>query len=245
MAMRVPQFLVRPGDLPSTQPRTSSITAQAQHAFDMAPAETASGIARARWIWNYRGQLAWLGLLRASAFLRSCSNLLLPPLFVLMGMDLMLDSAPPLSRGFYTLASASFFAEWAVGLVLARSRRDYLLNAWLLADVLSALPLATAFQSLRLTRLARLARFARVLHVAKARRFRFPLSRVAQVAGVALSAASAGALALAGLEPDTTPDMAEAMWWAMVTMTTVGIGVYLSRELAFFDPYPIPGRERC
>jgi voltage-gated potassium channel len=78
------------------------------------------------------------------------------------------------------------------------------------------------FQSLRLARLVRLVRLARI--VFRARRIKGKGAQLVRALGVVGSLASAGALALRIVEPSATHGFYEALWWSVVTMSTVGYG---------------------
>ena len=71
---------------------------------------------------------------------------------------------------------ATFGLEWLVGLLLASRRGAYLTNVWLLADLVSALPLTSLAQAFRLARFARLIRLSRMLKLLRARRFGSPVA---------------------------------------------------------------------
>ena len=107
------------------------------------------------------------------------------------------------------LFCSCFLAEWGIGWILARRRWKYLTNLWLIADLVSALPLATLFQLARLSRFGRLLRFAKLGTIARARRSRFPVDRLLRAVGAAASVGFAGALGLEAVQPDTVAGCGE------------------------------------
>lgn len=131
---------------------------------------------------------------------------------------------------------AVFLVDFVVRALRAADRREYLRRHWY--DVLGLIPLyAESLSWLRLARLVRVARILRLLRVLSTtkpfqRTFRFLdelLSR--NKLGHALLASAALLLSMAGvvwwLERDVNPNFrhfADALWWAVVTLTTVGYG---------------------
>jgi voltage-gated potassium channel Kch len=74
-------------------------------------------------------------------------------------------------------------------------------------------------------RFVRLIRVIRLFRVAwRVRRLRGRLRRVLRVSGLVAAISTSGALALRMLEPETVGSFSEAMWWSIVTMSTVGYG---------------------
>jgi voltage-gated potassium channel len=208
-----PTFWSRPHDTPATQP---------------APSESSFRRAAGR-------------LLTA---LGSINNLLLPPMATIMVLEIVsADSTRELiSADWLMLQFCVFFAiEWLLGLLLAKSKRAYLWNFWLLADLLSAIPFSWLFQSgrvvriARVTRILRLARYrklARVARIARFSRLKLDVGRVLQAFGLLASISFSGALALRITEPETIKDLPEGMWWALVTMSAVGYGDITPTTLA-------------
>lgn len=191
-----------------------------------------------REVWRLRGPLSRFALSRAHCGLSSFNNLLLPPLFAVIVIDLTQGGMPSIMRAGLADANivfcASFGAEWVLGLLLTRRRLAYLSNVWLLIDLVSALPLASMAQALRFARLGRLLRMSRMLKLLRARRFSLPIGRLLWALGVAGSMGLSGALALEAVEPDAVGSFTDALWWSIVTTTTVGYG-----DIA---PTSIPGR---
>ncbi len=222
-------FLTQPEEVLALQPDRQGIEARGQTALQRIVARRDhTRSAAAGQAWAERRELAALAVLRAHATLGELNNLLLPPLFTLIILDLVQGGLPGVMQGEVQLANAlfcsSFATEWGLGLWLARSRRAYLANAWLLTDLVSSLPLSAMFQTLRLTRFGRLLRFAKVLKLLRGRRFQFPVGRLLRAVGIAASVSVAGAFALEAVEPDSVNGLADALWWSSVTVTTVGYG---------------------
>lgn len=183
------------------------------------------GSREALWvIWNERGVLWRFLVLRGLWWVVSINNLLLAPLLTLLFCDLVLQVELPAMEPVYLGIGGMFLLEWLWGLAMARSRRDYLTNLWLCADLVSALPLSAFFQSARLFRLARWLRVFDLLHVLRARRLPFPVGRIAWAFGVLLSVIGCGTVALLAVEPETLSTWQEALWFSLVTVTTVGFG---------------------
>ena len=117
---------------------------------------------------------------------------------------------------------AFFMSEWALGLLLVANRSEYLRDPMKIADFVSSIPFGYFFQGLRLVRLLRLMRITRV--VLRARRFRGRGARAVRMIGVVGAPSFAGALALRIVEPETVESFYDALWWAIVTLSTVGYG---------------------
>jgi voltage-gated potassium channel len=123
--------------------------------------------------------------------------------------------------------SGVFLGEFSVRLLDAPSRRGYLRHHWL--DLVSSLPLVGGLRSIRLLRLLRLLRAAEALNSIEREevaRGRVPtgLSMLIPALFVVWFAA---ALCFWTLEHNTNPDartFGDALYWAFMTMTTVGYG---------------------
>jgi len=168
--------------------------------------------------------------------LATFNNMLLAPMLTLMVIEAVnAHAAEELAHSswFMLRFCGLFFAEWLLGLLLARSKRAYFLNFWLLADLLSSVPYSWIFQTgrvmrfARLTRLLRLGRyrkFSRLVRLARLSRLKMDVGRVARAIGVVMSLSLSGAIALRVAEPETVTGMLEAIYWALVTITAVGYG---------------------
>ncbi len=179
--------------------------------------------------------------------LRSINNLLLPPLATLMLIEPLAgpEAYASVHGEWFMLRFCGLFgAEWLLGLALASSRRAYLWNGWLLADLVSSIPFNWLFQVgrfvrfARLTRILRLGRYrhvGRVARVARFTRLQIDLRRAGRAVGLVLALALSGALALRAVEPEVAGSLLDAVWWAVVTITAVGYG-----DIA---PASVPGRQ--
>jgi len=158
------------------------------------------------------------GILRSIRFI---NNLLLIPMFTTIVLDLALGE-----RRFgtaYDLENLAFcglfFLEWVLELAYAEDRWRHLAQPATLMDLLSSLPLSYAFQGLRGIRVIRIVRVLRVAW--RARRYRGRATQAVQAIGVIGSLVLAGGLGLQAVEPT---ELSDALWWAFVTLTTVGYG---------------------
>lgn len=219
------RFLRRPSDVPATQPDRDAIERAGRLAIDRCLAR------RRRGAWEScagviedRAALGALSRLRVADLLSELNSALLAPLFTLVACEFGLDYRPDWAAQAYVTLGLSFLAEWTVGLTLARSKGAYVANLWLLADLLSSIPLTSTLQYFRLVRVARILRFTRLLHLMRARRVGLPWGRLLRLGLGSASVASTGAIALAAIEPTTVRSIGDAAWWSAVTVTTVGYG---------------------
>jgi voltage-gated potassium channel len=131
-----------------------------------------------------------------------------------------------------TVICLLLFIDWVYRFADAKSKRQFMRWGWL--DLLACIPTVEAFRWLRLFRIVRLllavrtfTRFKRVLSSSKTSA---GLSGVAVIAILMISFGSAGVLMIEYDEPGANITTAEdALWWAIVTTTTVGYG----------DHYPV------
>jgi voltage-gated potassium channel len=219
----------QPEDVPETQPDTAGLLDEARAAWSEVLATKTDG-------WNdvfaivagHAGLLTRITLLKAHAALGELNNLLLPPLLTLVVLQMVEGILPPAVEleldGISLLFGGSFAVEWTVGLYLARCRRAYVSNFWLVLDLVSSVPVVPALQMLRVARVARILRFMRLLKLLRARRFGLPVGRLLRAFSVSVSIATAGAMALQAMEPRLVPSFGDAFWWAFVTLSTVGYG---------------------
>lgn len=117
-------------------------------------------------------------------------------------------------------------------------RLRYIFSPMALVDLLAIIPTFLTFtqldlrmvRALRLVRLARLAKFGRysqasnlLVRVLMAKREELTLTMSLLVV-LALFCATAMYYAEGSVQPDKFPDIPSAMWWALMTITTVGYG---------------------
>ena len=124
------------------------------------------------------------------------------------------------------------FVDWSYRFIEAKSKLQFMRWGWL--DLLACIPTVDAFRWLRLFRIVRLllavrtfTRFKRVLTSSKTSA---GLSGIGVIAVLMISFGSIGVLMVEYNEPGANITTAEdALWWAIVTTTTVGYG----------DHYPV------
>lgn len=123
---------------------------------------------------------------------------------------------------FGEVLSLLFLSEWALGLWLASDRSRYLRDPNRLLDVLSAIPLSMLFQGSRFFRISRLFRLIRAW--IRTRHLNSQLQVLMRAGMVVAMIAVTGAVALQEVEPEVVPTFGDALWWSIVTISTVGYG---------------------
>ena len=163
---------------------------------------------------------------RVYRWLRYWNNLLLIPMFTVILLESGIDGFEAYDFQLANLVFCVFFlSEWILGLVVADDRKQYLFDIENGLDLLSAIPFGYFFQSLRVFRFVRIARLIRI--VMRTRRFRQQTGRFLRVILIVLALVAAGGIGLRIVEPDTVPTLADGLWWATVTLSTVGYGDFV------------------
>ena len=114
---------------------------------------------------------------------------------------------------------AWFAADYAVHVYRADDRRHYVANHRI--ELLAALPI-DFFRPLRLLRLAR--PLAILMRAVRGLRDVLGLSGVTLIGVVGVVVVLLGGVVFHWLEPDQAPNVADGIWWSLVTTTTVGYG---------------------
>ena len=127
------------------------------------------------------------------------------------------------------LMNLSFFLEWFLGFMMSPKRVAYMLDRQNLLDLVSCLPFGVATKCARLFRLIRVIRIFRVL--IRAKRYSGPVREIARMLFLVGTILCVGAYTILLVEPEmvtpdgfTEPSFEAAMWWAIVTISTVGYG---------------------
>jgi voltage-gated potassium channel len=158
---------------------------------------------------------------------------------ILVGLQLLPFSSATKSllRAFDTALCAIFLADFLGNLYRAPSRKEYFVNqrGWL--DLLGSIPAVSGAEGLAILRLARLSRLARLYRLyrgqSQKRLVADLIQHRAQYAGL-LTILSAMVVLMAAsiivLNAESRSDSSnirtggDAIWWAFVTLTTVGYG---------------------
>ena len=167
---------------------------------------------------------------RAHRILSIGNDILLLPMFLLLVYELSEKSISTINEGWGDwLMTASFASEWLIGLFLAKNRWKYFITPANFFDFISCFPFGV------LTKSARIARFMRVFKVVRfvtrANRYRGPADQFVRLIALVGATVFAGAYSIEIVEPNMLisepggdPKFSTGLWWAWVTISTVGYG---------------------
>ena len=159
-------------------------------------------------------------------------------------VPLAFKSNPPIFVWTEWITTVLFFLDyllrwWTADLKLGRGKLSFLLypfTAMAIIDVLSVLPtllmIHPAFRALKVFRLIRALRVLRLLKSFRYSRnveiisivFKKQKRSLVAVCGLAIGYIFLSALVVFSVEPDTFPTFFDAVYWATVSLTTVGYG---------------------
>jgi voltage-gated potassium channel len=158
----------------------------------------------------------WLGIL---------NDLLLVPMFAIIVIEISNQEmqSPQLEMQGLIL-NGFFFSEWLFGLLLTANRRAYLFEISKILDFISCLPFGVLTQGVRVARISRVLKVIRF--VTRAKRYKGVGEELLRVAALVGATIFAGGYSILVIEPTNSNigSFPEALWWSLVTVSTVGYG---------------------
>lgn len=162
-------------------------------------------------------------------FMLGLSVYVLVALFIELAYDVPEDIKDVL-RFFDTVICVFFLTDFIKQFAAAKSKLQYMKWGWI--DLISSIPMLDAFRygrALRLIKILRLLRAARsvkvILTCAFENRAKGTFTFVATVSIILIIFGSISALLFEkGMEGSNIHNASDAIWWAFVTITTVGYG---------------------